>query len=720
MTFQTVNIVEYLQSDASALKNVGVKNYQKLINLLSGKAGSVTFFDLISHLPVRLIERTLNPDNLYEVLNKNVIIEAEVRGFRQVGRAKSVTVVNLLYIPPNIDIKVKLQAIFFNAGKYLQDALRVGNIFTFVGELRYEEEYKLLHPQIIYSKDNIESLQKELVYPLAKGISNKFLSGLIRQVIGNIPKSAEWADEYYIKYNSLPTFDEAITKIHSEIFFETDIYKNKNRQRLAYDEFLAEQLTIAISRNFGAEKRGIKFNNTKEEIFSKITQSLPFELTGDQQKVIGEIKSDLGSDKRMFRLVQGDVGCGKTIVAFYALCQAVENNYQAAYMAPTELLAKQIYAEFCKLIDSCGYLGVIQPVLLIGSLTVARKKKIQQAISSGKYDIVIGTHSLFQDAVSFHNLGVSVIDEQHRFGVKQRLALLEKDGGVNSLFLSATPIPRTLWMSLCGDMDVSIIAQKPSIRQKIDTKIISEDKITNLIESLNNVLSKGELIYWVCPMIDEEDDEIKNRIDSMESGKKYSSVVERAKSLQRYYGRQVGVVHGKMKADEKDKIFQSFLKHETKILVATTVIEVGINVPDATVIIIENAEHFGLAQLHQLRGRVGRSDKKSNCILLYSNNISQNGRKRLNALRDSDDGFKIAEEDLAIRGTGDISGVAQSGFKNYHFAIMPNDKELLFAAADDAKNFLHNKENFTKPRAKHLRKLLEIFGYNQSVKYLGA
>ncbi len=455
--------------------------------------------------------------------------------------------------------------------------------------------------------------------------------------------------------------------------------------------------------------------NSHETYSKEIISSLPFELTSDQNKCISHIRKDLKSEYRMFRLVQGDVGSGKTIVGAIAALDCVNAGYQVCFMAPTEILAKQHHAWISETITNTRFHEDIRVGLLVGSLKPKDKLKTQQDCIEGKIDILIGTHALFQEKVGYKNLGAIIIDEQHKFGVKQRFELAHKGDGVNILFMTATPIPRTLSMTLYGDMDISIIAEKPAGRKDIKTTTFSSSRLEDLTKSIDTEVNLGTRIYWVCPFVEPSEE-----IPFQDEGSKIISVIERYEYLQKIFRNKVGMVHGQMSSENKDKEIEKFKSGEISILVATTVIEVGVNVPEATIMVIENSERFGLSQLHQLRGRVGRSDKQSSCVLVYSKKISDFGRKRLKIMKETNDGFRIAEEDMVLRGSGELLGTKQSGLPDYKIAILPEHKDLLFAARDDVKIILHQDPKLQSKRGQNLRNLLKIFEYNNQIKNLNA
>ena len=474
------------------------------------------------------------------------------------------------------------------------------------------------------------------------------------------------------------------------------------RRRLAYDELLADQLALAVIRQHHKKTGGRTMPGTMV-LQKKLESALPFRLTNAQREAISEISADMATSKRMLRLLQGDVGSGKTVVALMAMLQAVESGAQAAMMAPTEILAKQHYARLSEFLKPLG----IEVGLLVGKSRGVKRDDVLANLADGSLKLVVGTHALFQDDVTFANLGLAVVDEQHRFGVNQRIQLSDKGRGVDILVMTATPIPRTLTLTAYGDMDVSRIAEKPAGRLPIDTRLIDMARLHEVIDGVQRQISKGAQVYWVCPLIEESE-----TID-------LAAATERATLLSKKLGsNKVGLIHGQMKADAKDRVMAAFAANEISVLVATTVIEVGVDVPNATLMVVEHAERFGLAQLHQLRGRVGRGRDKSNCLLMYHGPLGETAKARLTMLRETEDGFKIAEEDLRLRGPGEILGTRQSGMPEFRLANLSRDQDLLLIAHDDAALILHRDPEMKDARGQALRTLLYLFERDAAVPLL--
>ena len=520
------------------------------------------------------------------------------------------------------------------------------------------------------------------------------------QLIPNLP---EWNDAAYIKQNQWPNWHSAMKALHNPEN-EGDLSPNHPaRSRLAYDELLANQLALGLMRLKQRKVNGRSWPQ-KNDLRNKILGTLPFDLTGAQKRVIEEIDEDMQSPLRMLRLIQGDVGSGKTIVAACAMMNVIESGAQAAIMAPTEILARQHAESFAPWLEATG----IKAVTLTGRNKGKEREALLEEIASGSAQVVIGTHSLFQDSIEFKDLGLAVIDEQHRFGVHQRLELSSKGRGTDVLVMTATPIPRTLTLTAYGDMEVSRIDEKPPGRKPIDTLLLPKEKVEIMIESVGRQIQTGSRVYWVCPLV--EDSEV---LDLEAAEARYDILKDR-------FGDVVGLVHGRMKPKEKDEVMARFAAGDLKILVATTVIEVGVNVPEANIMVIEHAERFGLAQLHQLRGRVGRGAEKSFCFLIYAAGLSKTGQERLKIMRETEDGFIIAEKDLELRGGGEILGTRQSGMPTFRLADLTAHGELLATARQETKLLLEKDADLQKDRGQALRTLLYLFEQDQAIKTLRA
>ncbi len=581
-----------------------------------------------------------------------------------------------------------IEITYFNSREgYLRKIYPLNKRIVISGKVVFfNKKYQMTNPQYVTPEEN-ESYVKKIIpkYSLTKGINEKKYRLISDQVIDNLPEIEDWYDDDFIKKNNFSKWRETIISLHKTKDAQNNL--SSNYRRLVFDEILANYLALSKNRiKIKKEKKSKKFNYT---ISNEIIKSLPFELTKGQHKVLEEVNTDLKSKIRMFRIIQGDVGSGKTVVSLLAIANVVEAKYQCALMAPTEILAKQHYELSKKIFEN----KKINIEILTGKTEYKKRKKVIENLENGIIDIIIGTHSLFQKKVNFKNLGLVIIDEQHKFGVKQRSDLAVKGGhNCDLLLMSATPIPRTMMMSLYGDMDISKIEDKPAKRKKIITLSKPEDKINELWTFIKKQTLSENQVFWVCPLIKDSP-----FLDYSSAKKKYDVINKK-------FPGKVGLLHGALEKIEKEKILNKFLKKEILILVSTTVIEVGIDFPNANLIIIENANKFGLAQLHQLRGRIGRGDKQGMCILLFKKGLSKNAIKRIKILKKSDDGFHIADEDMKLRGFGDIIGFQQSGIKNFRFAD-PLIHEDLFASVE---NYLKKEyKNINNPKYNFLLKLFD-------------
>ena len=513
----------------------------------------------------------------------------------------------------------------------------------------------------------------------------------------------EWQDAAWLKRNGFPDFAGALRSIHRPKE-PTDLDPdNAAWTRLAYDELLAGQLALALLRGRMRARPG-RGTAAEGKLRARVIKALPYSLTPSQQRAVADIIADLAQPNRMLRLLHGDVGSGKTVVALLAAATVIEAGRQAALMAPTEILARQHLATIKPLADAAG----IRVAILTGRERGRERPEILSALAAGDIDLVVGTHALFQEDVAFHDLALAIVDEQHRFGVHQRLALTRKGEAVDLLVLTATPIPRTLVLTYFGDMDISELREKPAGRQKIDTRTLPLERLPEVIDAVKRALDAGRRIYWVCPLVEESE-----MVD-------VAAAEDRHRDLTKRFGGIVELIHGRMRGPEKDRAMRRFAEGDARILVATTVIEVGVDVPQASVMVIEHAERFGLAQLHQLRGRIGRGSESSTCLLLYKAPLGDTAKARLAILRETEDGFRIAEEDLRLRGEGDVLGTRQSGMPGFRLARLEIHGKLLSAAREDAALALNRDPNLSSPRGSALRHLLYVFGRDEAVKLLRA
>ncbi|HQZ12045.1 MAG TPA: ATP-dependent DNA helicase RecG [Devosia sp.] len=589
----------------------------------------------------------------------------------------------------------ELDLVFFHVkGNWVEKALPVGETRYVSGTIGFFQGTKqITHPDFIVTPSEFEDMPLvEPVYPLTHGLSSRALVKLSRQVLDLLPDLPDWIAEERRTQFKWGGFHAAMSAAHAPETPEDAELWGPARMRLAYDEYLAGQLALMIVRQSTTGARGIARTFTGE-ITARVEAALPFALTAGQGAAIGDIRTDLASPDRMSRLLQGDVGSGKTVVALMAMAAVAESGAQSTLMAPTELLATQHYRTLAPICVTAG-IGI---ELLTGKMPAADRRAALARLASGESSIAVGTHALFQSGVEFHNLGLTVVDEQHRFGVHQRLALSEKGSHTDLLVMTATPIPRTLVLTHFGDMAVSILREKPKGRQPIDTAVLAMSEYARVIQRLKARIEEGAQAFWVCPLVEESEN-----LEVM-------SAEDRAAELRKVFGNDVALVHGQQPAAKKAAEMDRFIAGDAKLLVATTVIEVGVDVPAASIMIIEHAERFGLAQLHQLRGRVGRGSARSACLLLYKDPLSETAQARLDTIKSTDDGFVIAEMDLELRGQGDLLGTRQSGMPGYRLAVPDVHRHLLDWAHDDARTALDRNPGLSGADGQALRILLYLF-----------
>ena len=574
----------------------------------------------------------------------------------------------------------KIDIIFFNSREgYIRKILPLNTSVIISGKINYfKKKYQITNPAYIVPINKEDYVNKIIPkYSLTEGLTEKIYRKLIEQVLKNITDLTEWHNDKILKKIGNVGWSQSIFNVHQD---KENNFNSKFHRRLAYDEILANLLVLSQARKRIKKFKKIKkrFNN---HLSNKLIRNFNFELTKNQVSIIKEINSDLQSEYKMFRLLQGDVGSGKTIVSLIAAANVIKSNWQVALMAPTEILAKQHYNLACKIFKSTN----INIKFLSGNSDSKQKKLIQENLINGKINFLIGTHALFQKNIQFKNLGLVIIDEQHKFGVRQRIELSNKGGkNCDILLMSATPIPRTLVLAVYGDMDISRLIEKPMYRKDIITLSKPEEKIDEILIFIKKQIKNGNQVFWVCPLIEES-----KKLD-------YSAAVKKYNYLMKNFTNKVGLIHGGLEKEKKNKVLNNFLNKSIDILVSTTVIEVGIDFPNANVIIIENSNKFGLSQLHQLRGRVGRGINQGTCILLYKKNLSGSAKKRIKILKSSNDGFFIAEEDMKLRGFGDILGYQQSGIKDFKLADPIQHQDLFKIAEEDIKSIEYDENNFKK------------------------
>lgn len=692
--------LKYLFSPLSSLFGFGPKTLDIYKKLLISKRflevnRELKIIDLLYHKPEKILYRKQNPDLRLvqdgELITTKVVVDEYIKPLNKTQPHKIrcfndtgfITIIYFRVFPDFIS-------------KYFQEGKEV----VVSGKIeRFNNELQISHPDYI---NGVNIPEYEAVYPLTAGLTNKFLRKSIQDLLAKVPDFPEWLDKSFLFQHQWKSWRESLLALHNATKDEDVGGDSPYVERLAFDEILANQVALGIIREkikFDSGKEGLKDKDRKlKEYFNSI---LPFELTSDQKKVISEIENDIYSNKRMLRLLQGDVGSGKTIVAFMTMLPFIQNKKQVALMVPTSILASQHYEWIKRTLEVKGC-EIVKPrvELLTGKIKGKKREKILKALKDGEIDILVGTHAIFQDNVEFKNLGYAVIDEQHRFGVSQRLNLIEKGENTDILIMTATPIPRTLALTIYGDMEVSMIKEKPKNRKEIITSSLQKEKFFDLITRMKDRIKSGEKVYWICPLIEESEN------------LPATPLFERYQEFKMFFNEEeLGFIHGKLTEDEKDSIMSEFGKKDgmVKILIATTVIEVGIDVPDATIIVIESPERFGLSQMHQLRGRVGRGDKQSYCVLFYEKQ-TENLKKRMDILKSSSNGFFIAEEDLKLRGSGDTLGVRQSGYQEYLMADMSKHYNLLIEASKMARYIVEHKDVLN---SKAIRLLLEMFGYGE-------
>ncbi len=703
-------ILQPLFSDVDTLKGIGPRLKTLLTKLIDrpGEVKDPRKIDLLWHFPTGVVDRRNRPKIKDLKSGELATFDATViahKGpkFKGKGRFSKAP-----YRIKMEDSTGEIDLVFFRIDpRYLERQMPVGEIRYISGRPElYADLMQISHPDHMLTKEEFDAFPNlEPVYPLTQGLTGKTLQKAMSQLIPAIPDMEEWQDPEWVKKQKWPTFQVALTSLHRPEEIEDIKADSLGRQRLAYDELLAKQLSLALVRRQLRAKKGRAIKGDGS-IRNKIIEALPFALTGSQQMALGEIFADMASDNRMLRLLQGDVGSGKTIVALMTAAAAIEEGHQVALMAPTEVLARQHLESLEELAGKAG----IRLGLLTGREKGKVRKQILLALEEGLIDCLIGTHALFQSDVHFKNLAFAIIDEQHRFGVEQRLALQAKAGpkGAELLVMTATPIPRTLLMTNYGDMDVSKLTEKPAGRKPVTSRVIPVDRLEEVMSGLKRAIQEGAQAYWVCPLVETSD-----KIE-------LAAAEERHAHLKQHFGDNIGLIHGQMKGDEKDKVMAQFSSGALPILVATTVIEVGVNVPNASIMVIEHSERFGLSQLHQLRGRVGRGERQSSCIFLYTSPLGATAKARLKIMRETEDGFVIAEEDLKLRGGGEMLGRRQSGERDFRVANVPNQQELITAANDDVKLILHSDPDLTSERGKALRKLIYLFECDEAIKLFRA
>jgi ATP-dependent DNA helicase RecG len=690
------SLLNPLFAAVTTLSGVGPQ-LEKLYRRLFGRELSARVVDLLFHLPTGAIDRRARP-KLRDVVPDTVVTVAVTVDRHRAPPPRRSRAPYQIYTS---DETGDLVLTYFNAHKdYLQKLLPVGERRYVSGTVAlYDHMLQMVHPDRVVAEADLAKLPLvEPVYPLTEGISLNQVRRAMDAALARVPNLPEWQDPSWAARERFPPFAVALRSVHRPAEPGDLLPDGLAWSRLAYDEFLARQLALVLVRAHlwrPAERATPGTGHVRK----RLIEALPYSLTPSQTRAVAEIVADLGRPERMLRLLQGDVGSGKTVVALLAAAAVIEGGRQAALMAPTEILARQHFNTIAPLAAAAA----INVAILTGRERGRERSEILQKLAFGDIHMLIGTHALFQDDVEFRDLALAVVDEQHRFGVHQRLALAKKGEAVDVLVMTATPIPRTLVLTYFGDMDVSELREKPAGRRPIDTRAAPLGRLEEIIGAVGRALSEGRRVYWVCPLV-----EVTENIDLAAAEERFAALKER-------FGAMVDLVHGRMKGVEKDRAMERFSAGETRLLVATTVIEVGVDVPEATVMVIEHAERFGLAQLHQLRGRIGRGAEQSTCLLLYKGPLGETAKARLTIMRETEDGFRIAEEDLKLRGEGDVLGTRQTGLPGFRLARIEVHGKWIGAARDDASMMLARDPTLTSPRGRALRHLLYLFEQDEAV-----
>ncbi len=698
-----------LFAPAQSLKGVG-RRLEATLGRLFGLPEGVAArrLDLLWHLPYTVVDHGLRASPTAAREGERITLEVLVEHHQPPARLRR-RPGGFLQQPYRVCCRSEagaLDLVFFRAREpYLRDALPEGARRVISGRLtRFRRDWQIVHPELILTAAEFAATAPlQPIYPLTEGVSQRLLGRLTARALEGLPELPEWQDRACLGRRQWPSFSEALRRLHQPVSAAELALDSAPRQRLAYDELLANQLALALVRGSSARHAGRALAGDGR-LRRAVLGALPFRLTAGQRRVLAEIEADMAEPTRMLRLLQGDVGSGKTLVAALAMLAAVEAGGQAAIMTPTEVLARQHAGSLATMLTPAG----LAPVLLTGRERGRGRARLLGDLASGRARIAVGTHALFQSDVAFADLALAVIDEQHRFGVHQRLDLAAKGRCPDLLVMTATPIPRTLVLALYGDMAVSELREKPPGRQAIRTRAMPLARLDRILDAVAAALDRGERLFWVCPLIDPDE----------EVGQ--AAAEERFRSLEVRFAPVVGLVHGRMAPAHKDRAMAGFTRGDLRLLVATTVIEVGVDVPEASVIVIEQAERFGLAQLHQLRGRVGRGDQPSSCLLLYGQPLGLAARARLQVMRATNDGFRIAEEDLRLRGPGEVLGTRQSGLPALRLADLGAHADLLGPVRDDVSLCLDRDPRLESPRGHALRQLLGLFERDVAVTYLGS
>lgn len=696
------SVLDQLFAPATALSGVGPKLAKALDKLLGDETHAARVIDLMFHLPTGAIDRRPSESIVEAPVGEVATFSARVTEHRPAPPTKAKAPYRIIVEDETGDVTL----VFFHADvRHLLQTLPIGAYRIISGKLElWDGMRQMVHPDRILDPKLAATMPSvEPVYGLTEGIGGRVMARIAAGATERCPELPEWQDEAFVARNDFVPFRNAIDALHHPVDLKAATGETVARRRIAYDELLASQIALALVRR--QQKKAAGRATTGDGVLRHaIETALPFTLTDGQRKAIADIHDDMEKPERMLRLLQGDVGSGKTVVALMAMAAAAEANRQSVLMAPTEILARQHAERLAPLADKAG----LKLALLTGREKGAGRRQVLEGLANGEIDIAVGTHALFQEGVAFHDLALAVVDEQHRFGVHQRLLLGAKGEAVDILVMTATPIPRTLALTWFGDMDVSILSEKPAGRKPITTRAISLERYDEVVGAVGRALESGAQVYWVCPLVQESD-----TLD-------VAAAQERFEALQTLFGDKVGLLHGQMPGRDKDAAMAAFSGGQTRVLISTTVIEVGVDVPNASVMVIEHAERFGLAQLHQLRGRIGRGSAASTCLLLYKGPLGQVAEARLTIMRESEDGFRIAEEDLRLRGEGEVLGTRQSGSPDWRIARPEIDGDLLAAARDDARLLIERDPQLETPRGQAIRTLLYLFERDVAIRLLRA
>ncbi len=696
------SLLDPLFAPLTVLPGVGPRMGQALDRLMADPGKPARLVDLLFHLPHGAIDRRARPTVADAVPGEVVTLKVRTVQHRPPPPQRSKSPYRILVEDETGDVTL----VFFGGHpSRLEKLLPVGEERFVSGRIElWDGMRQMVHPDRVVDARGFATMPLvEPVYGLTEGVSARYLGRLANEALARLPALPEWQDGHWLAQAAFPPFRDALAALHRPADLAAMAPEGAARRRLGYDELLATQLALALLRGHTRRAPG-RVNVGDGSLVDAVARHLPFSLTAAQNKAVADIRADLAAPERMLRLLQGDVGSGKTVVALLAMASVAEAGRQSALMAPTEILARQHYGRIAPLARAAG----IETALLTGRDKGRERAAALEGLASGRIRFVVGTHALFQEGVTFHELGLVVIDEQHRFGVHQRFALGTKGEAVDTLVMTATPIPRTLVLTYFGDMDVSLLTEKPAGRKPVATRALPQERLDEVIGAVGRAVESGARVYWICPLVGESE-----TLD-------VAAAEERFESLRSRFGDRIGLLHGQMAGRDRDAAMARFARGETAILVATTVVEVGVDVPEANVMVIEHAERFGLSQLHQLRGRIGRGSAASTCLLLYKAPLGPMAEARLRIMRETQDGFRIAEEDLKLRGEGEVLGTRQSGAPDFRLVRPELDADLVAAARDDARLVMETDPQLAGPRGAALRVLLYLFERDQAIRLLRA